>query len=226
MFIYSVEPPTNVKATVLTPRSVEVTWNVSSSPDVTGYLILYTTNAEYTSGGSATVNGRSTTSHTLNNLEESIFYTITVQATTSNIRSGNSTAVSVTTYTDGKCIILCKRMSCYKSTVPSSPPQNVMVTSVNPASLRVSWQLPSTINYNGLITGHVIRYTRGGISDMMNVNSGTTHTISGLVAFVEYLVTVAVVNVNGTGPFSNLVIGKSGEDSELNIYFYTVNHFI
>ena len=105
-------------------------------------------------------------------------------------------------------------MSCYNSTVPSSPPQNIMVTSVNPASLRVSWELPSTINYNGPITGHVIRYTGGGISDMMsvNVNSTTTHTISGLVAFVNYSVTVAAVNVNGTGNFSNPVVGRSGED--------------
>ena len=110
-------------------------------------------------------------------------------------------------------------MLCYNFTVSSSPPQNVMVTSVNPASLRVSWQLPSTINYNGPITGHVIRYTGGGTSDMKrNVNSGTTHIISGLVAFVDYSVTVAVVNVNGTGPFSSAMVGRSGEDSELNIY--------
>ena len=113
-------------------------------------------------------------------------------------------------------------MSCYNSTVPSSPPQNVMVISVNPASLMVSWQLPSTINYNGPITGHVIQYTvitRDGTSDIMNVNSGTTHTISGLVAFVDYSVTVAAVNVNGTGPFSNPVVEKSGKDSELIFIF-------
>ena len=109
-------------------------------------------------------------------------------------------------------------MSCYNSTAPSSSPQNVMVTSVNPASLRVSWQLPSTINYNGPITGHVIWYTGGGTSDMRNVNSGTVHTISGLVAYVNYSVTVAAVNVNGTGPFSNPVVQRSGEDSKLNIY--------
>ena len=110
-------------------------------------------------------------------------------------------------------------MSCYNSTVPSSPPQNVMVTSVNPASLMVSWQLPSTINYNGPITGHMIRYTRVGSSDMMsvNVNSGTTHIISGLVAYVNYSVTVAARTVNGTGPFSNLVEQRSGEDGKLNM---------
>ena len=117
-------------------------------------------------------------------------------------------------------------MSCYISTVPSSPPQNFMVTSINPASLRVSWQLPSTINYNGPITGHVILYTGGGTSDMRNVNSGTVHIISGLVAYVDYSVTVAAVTVNGTGNFSNPVVRRSGEDSKLNIYLvYSYTEF-
>ena len=102
LFTYSAtQPPTNVRATVLTPRSVEVTWIVSSSPDVTGYLISYTTDASYTNGDSVTVNGRSTTSHTLSNLEEGTLYTITVQANSNN-GNANSTAVSVTTYTEGK----------------------------------------------------------------------------------------------------------------------------
>ena len=101
LFTYT-EPPTNVRATVLTPRSVEVTWTLSSSSDVTGYLISYTTTASYTSGGSMMVSGNSATRGTLNNLEENTLYTITVQATVSNGMSANSTAVSVTTYTDGK----------------------------------------------------------------------------------------------------------------------------
>ena len=94
---------TNVRATVLTPHSVEVTWDQSSSDDVTGYLISYTTTASYTSGDSVTVSGGSTTSHTLTNLEEDTPYTITVQATSSDNRmSANSNEVSVRTYTDGK----------------------------------------------------------------------------------------------------------------------------
>ena len=109
-------------------------------------------------------------------------------------------------------------MSCYNSTVPSSPPQNVMVTSVNLASLMVSWQPPPTIDHNGPIT-YVIQYTRIGSTDIMsmNVNNGITHTISGLVAYVNYSVTVAARTVNGTGPFSNPpVVERSGEDGELN----------
>ena len=95
-------PPTDVRVTVLTPRSVEVTWTLSSSSDVTGYLISYTTTASYASGDSVTVGG-STTSHTFSNLEENTLYTIGVRATTNDGRiSANSNAVSVTTYTDGK----------------------------------------------------------------------------------------------------------------------------
>ena len=109
-------------------------------------------------------------------------------------------------------------MSCYNSTVPSSPPLNVTVTSVNPASLMVSWQPPLEIHWNGPIY-HVIQYTKVGRSDMMmseNVNNGTTHTITGLDAYVDYSVIMAAVNVNGTGPFSNPVVGRSGEDGQLN----------
>ena len=102
LFVYTVEPPTNVRATVLTPRSVVVRWEQSSSFDVTGYLISYTTTASYTSGGSVTVNGGSITSDTLTNLEEGTLYTITVRTTNNSRMSISSNEVSVTTYTDGK----------------------------------------------------------------------------------------------------------------------------
>ena len=107
-------------------------------------------------------------------------------------------------------------MSCYESTVPSSSPQDVKVKNHNPASLNVSWQPLPTRDHNGQ-NGYVIQCIRVGSSDMMSVNitSGTTHTISGLVAYVNYSVTVAAITVNGTGPFSDPpVVQKSGEDSE------------
>ena len=51
----------------------------------------------------------------------------------------------------------------------------------------------------------------------INVNSGTTHIMSSLVAYVNYSVIVAATNVNGTGPFSSSVARKSGEDGELHL---------
>ena len=87
---------------MLTPRSVEVIWNPSPSSDATGYLISYTTTASYTSGGSVRVNGHSTTSGNLQNLEEGTHYTIAVQATTDDDDRSVIVTVEVTTYTDGK----------------------------------------------------------------------------------------------------------------------------
>ena len=96
-------PPTNVTATVATSCSIQITWKPSLSPNITVYIISYTTTASYASGGSVTVNGSQTTSGTLTNLEEDTLYTITVQATTSDNRmSANSNEVSVRTHTDGK----------------------------------------------------------------------------------------------------------------------------
>ena len=105
LFAYTctvIEPPTNVRATVLTPRSVEVTWEESSSTNVTGYLISYSTTASYASGGNVTVDGSNSTSHIFTSLEENTLYTIMVQAIRNDAMSSNSNEVSVTTYTDGK----------------------------------------------------------------------------------------------------------------------------
>ena len=105
--------------------------------------------------------------------------------------------------------------------IPSSSPWAITAENHNPASLNVSLRLPINKDRNGKIIGYVIQYTRVGSSDMMSVNvsscSGTTHMISGLVAYVNYSVIVAAVTVNGTGPFSDpLVVGMSGEDCEFN----------
>ena len=106
-------------------------------------------------------------------------------------------------------------MKCYNSTVPSSPPHSIMITSIDPASLKVSWQPPS---HTVPITSYVIQYIKDGsqdiIKDIKNI-SGTTHIISELCACVKYSVKVATMNGDKTGPFSEPVLEYSGEDSKL-----------
>ena len=88
---------------MLSSGSIQIIWESSPTDDVNGYLISYTTTVPFTSRESMMVNGGSTISHTLTDLEEDTLYTITVQATTSDNRmSPNSNEVSVRTYTDGK----------------------------------------------------------------------------------------------------------------------------
>lgn len=102
------DAPSNVTATVLTSRRVQVTWDPPAPvSNVTSYIIVYTTTASYASDGSLTVHGYNTTRGTLNDLEENTLYTIIVQAfANSSGRSGDSEEATVTTYTDGKHLVL------------------------------------------------------------------------------------------------------------------------
>ena len=102
------------------------------------------------------------------------------------------------------------------SSVPSSPPQGVVLTTVNPASLNVSWQPPLDIDHNGLITDYVIQHTRVGssVKTIETVTNKVTYTISGLDAYVDYSVMVAALNINGSGPFSDPVVGRSGDNGK------------
>ena len=111
-------------------------------------------------------------------------------------------------------------MKCYNSTVPSSPPQNIMIARTNPASLKVSWQPPME-SHNVPVTGYVIQYIKDGshdmIKDIKNI-SGTTCTISGLVPCTKYSVKVAAMNIDRAGPFSEPVVEISGEHGNLLLH--------
>ena len=111
-------------------------------------------------------------------------------------------------------------MKCLNSTVPSSPPHSIMITSNDPASLKVSWQPPME-SHNVPITGYVIQYNKDGSQDMIKdikSISGTTHTIPKLIPCTKYSVKVAAMNADGTGPFSEAVVEISGEDGNLLLH--------
>ena len=88
--------PTNVRATVLSHCSVEVTWDELF--DATEYIISYSTTASNINDDIVTVKGGNTTCHTLTNLEGNTPYIITVRATASDSRkSVLSSKVSIRT---------------------------------------------------------------------------------------------------------------------------------
>ena len=106
-------------------------------------------------------------------------------------------------------------------TVPRGPPKDVSLMDIDPAMLSVRYSLPEESLRNGDVTGYVVRYTRVGsnMSQTTTVNetsNGKFHTsvIPGLMAFTNYSVEVAAVNVNGTGPFNDAVYGLSGQNSK------------
>jgi len=99
----------------------------------------------------------------------------------------------------------------------------------DPAMLSVTYSPPVGRVRNGL-TGYMIRYTRVGsdVSQTVNVHRGPryglrTSVITGLVAFTNYSVEMSAMNVNGTGPFSDVVFGISGQDGIFLLScYYTV----
>ena len=103
------------------------------------------------------------------------------------------------------------------TSVPSSPPQNVTVASVDPASLMVTWQPPPLIDQNGPIISYDISFLNNADGDTRNVTiAGTEITITDLTPFVGYSVQVAASNTNGTGVFSTVISQVSGQDSKFS----------
>ena len=113
---------------------------------------------------------------------------------------------------------------CYPA-VSSSPPHSIEIISTTPASLKVSWQPSLEKLCTVPITGYMIEYFKDEpqdtVNDIKNVNvaSGTTYTISGLIPCAKYSVQVAAMNGNRIGPFSEPVI-EILEDSELNLHYF------
>ena len=86
---------------MLTPNSVEVTWDQSS--DVTGYLISCTSPASYAGNKNVIENGGDNLSHIFTDLVENTPYIITVQGLTRDgSKSLCSNEVSIKTSTTGK----------------------------------------------------------------------------------------------------------------------------
>ena len=203
---------------------MEVTWEAPAPvSNVTSYLVFYTTTASYATGGSVPVDGYENTTIIITNLEESTLYTITVQAIASSNRSGQSEPATVTTYTDSKQWDVSYIRTCYvlQFTVPASPPRNLMVMSVHPGALNISWQPPPEGDQNGPII-YVVEYTDIESNTSINdtVRRGTTVIISALNVFSDYSVRVAAMTVNGTGPFSNLEMEVSGHEGKFKYHVH------
>ena len=101
-------------------------------------------------------------------------------------------------------------------------PQDVTVTSTDPASLEVHWEPPTDVQKES-ITGYKIQYTRIGPNDKKTIKvpkEETTHTISGLVACQRYSLHMATIKDNTTGPFGDDVEGVAGENGELCIHIH------
>ena len=107
-------------------------------------------------------------------------------------------------------------MFCY--IVPDGAPLNVILSSTSSTSIKVNWDLPNSSSRNGIITKHQLNYTETSQPlswTTVELNTSTSYLIEGLKIFTQYYVSVrAGTQITGFGPFSQLAIYRSLNDSK------------
>ena len=86
----------------------------------------------------------------------------------------------------------------------------------------MNWDFPNASLRNGIITKHQLNYTE--VSQPLNwttvlLNASTSYLIEGLKIFTQYYVSVgAGTQVTGFGPFSELAINRTLNDSKCCLF--------
>ena len=89
-------------------------------------------------------------------------------------------------------------------TVPGAPPQNITANSTTLYSIDIEWRPPDKVEWNGVLRGYQLRYTRANSSTTLIYIAGTNQTyykLLDLQPFTLYCMQVAAVTI-GPGTFS------------------------
>ncbi|XP_037094900.1 neogenin-like, partial [Pollicipes pollicipes] len=134
----------------------------------------------------------SLTRHLLTGLRKFTSYTVRVAAVNANGPGPSTAEARATTWSD----------------VPSETPQNITVETASDTSVVVHWEPPPPEHRNGQLTGYKIRYkpqAGGGgrrAQTVVTDASRRSYALAGLQKDAEYLVRMAALTVNGTGPYT------------------------
>ena len=91
---------------------------------------------------------------------------------------------------------------------PTDPPSGAPLLNlpklINSTAVNLSWDEVNSTNCNGFITGYSIRWFNiyEGVQSTVNNSGATDITITGLTEFRFYNISVAAMNNNGVGPYS------------------------
>uniref|UniRef100_A0A0N4W6J0 Down syndrome cell adhesion molecule-like protein Dscam2 n=1 Tax=Haemonchus placei TaxID=6290 RepID=A0A0N4W6J0_HAEPC len=193
----------NLVARALGPETIEVKWDPpQGGPKALRYKLFYIRNPPEADDKETQI-VISSTAYTLHGMEKFTEYQIRVEAEGENGSGLSSYPLKVRTLSD----------------IPSSPPRDIVAEAASSTSIRVTWNEPDSESSNGEITGYRLKYktrVRGSKGNTFVLDaSEREYTITGLDVNTQYLVRMAVVNHNGTGPYSDwLPVATSLMDKE------------
>jgi hypothetical protein len=189
--------PTAINAT---PGQGQISLNWKPSTDdggtaITSYTLQRATNSSFTSD-LVTTTGITTGNTTVTGLTNGTPYYFRVAAV-------NSVATAAST--TGAYITLAESVTPLATgTVPGPPTELTFTPSTSKTSIDLSWTAPES-DGGSAITEYSIRYTPyGPVINTIELTGSTetSYTISGLPTNTSFIVDVAAVNANGTGPYS------------------------
>ncbi|XP_052785952.1 neogenin-like isoform X3 [Mya arenaria] len=192
--------PQNVQAVPLSPKSVELTWELPTQTKgrLLNYAIFYYTDNGVEEDQEVHVDS-SKTEHLFTDLEEYTEYTFRVVANNTNGVGLASPEVTARTFSD----------------MPSDMPQNFTLETASSTSLVVRWQPPLLQHCNGKITGYKIRYKKKGAKQGATVTTAgdrVLYALTDLRKDTQYQVRISAQTVNGSGPPTNWLNGKTYAD--------------
>ena len=103
--------------------------------------------------------------------------------------------------------------------VPSAPPANVRGHSTSPTSIQVDWYTVPVAHQNGIILTYIVTYKTlpGGSPHRAVVSAPITQaSLTGLMKYRNYLITVFASTAKGNGPASQPIIVTTDQDSKLS----------
>ena len=106
--------------------------------------------------------------------------------------------------------------------MPSGPPLSVIAVASSPHSVFLSWDPPSTLERNGIITSYQVRVivAESGRQFEHTVETTYYNVTASITPCTTYNLAVAARTVNGTGPFSNITTVRTLQDGKK--YYFTV----
>ncbi|CAI2320263.1 unnamed protein product [Caenorhabditis sp. 36 PRJEB53466] len=194
---------TSLTATATGPETIEIRWNPPTGGQPALRYKIYYSHDPLEKSEKETLITTSTTQYTLHGMDKFTGYQIRIEAEGSNGSGLSSDTIRVRTQSDE----------------PSAPPTNIQTEAESSTSVRVSWDEPDGESVNGEITGYRLKYktkARGAKGNTLVIDAtAREYTMGNLEPSTQYLVRMAVVNHNGTGPFSDWVaVDTPGQDKE------------
>ncbi|WKX89970.1 hypothetical protein Q1695_009091 [Nippostrongylus brasiliensis] len=183
----------NLVARALGPETIEVKWDPpQGGPTALRYKLFYIRNPpEPDDKETQTI--ISSTAYTLHGMDKFTEYQIRVEAEGENGSGLSSYPLKVRTLSD----------------IPSSPPRDIVAETASSTSVKITWGEPDPETTNGEVTGYRLKYktrVRGSKGNTFVLDaSEREYVITGLDVNTQYLVRMAVVNHNGTGPYSDWI---------------------